>query len=74
MEKKLLFLFLAVILSALCDNFDDFSAKFEKLYSSASERDYRKQLYLNNIAYFNQKNSQNLGYKLGVNKFTDRTP
>jgi hypothetical protein len=74
MEKKLLFLFLALLMSSVCDNFDDYAVKFEKGYTSSSERDYRKQLYLSNVAYFNQKNSENRGYTLGVNQFTDRTP
>jgi len=54
-------------------SFDDWLSHMHKSYINSSEYDYREHVFYRNINYINRHNEKQSSYKLGVNKFTDRT-
>jgi len=55
------------------ESFDNWSTRFEKMYASPSERNYRVGVFYTNLQYILKENSIQTNYKLGVNQFTDLT-
>ena len=53
------------------EDFYNFIDKYNKSYSDLNEYAYRYKLFNRNINRINYVNSNNLGYKLGINKFAD---
>ena len=53
--------------------FTDFVMKYNKSYSCNIELLYRYMIFSDNMDYINQRNSLNLSYTLGMNKFGDLT-
>jgi C1A family cysteine protease len=51
----------------------EFRQKFKKLSSSPTELEYRYKVFESNMKMIDEKNAQNLSYKLGMNQFTDLT-
>jgi len=52
--------------------FENFALLYNKVYS-ASEKEYRFQVFKSNSALIHEINSQNLDFKLGINLFADLT-
>jgi hypothetical protein len=73
MSSKIAILLSILFTIALCQNFDKYISKHNKKYENDYERNFRYQLYQKTWAMINDANSQNLSYKMGENKFTDRT-
>jgi hypothetical protein len=70
---KGLLIFFVLLALVLGQNFDNYVSNHNKRYGNGNERAYRHQLYQKTWMMINQANTQNLGYKLGENMFTDRT-
>jgi hypothetical protein len=66
----LLFIVISIV---QCQNFEQYATKYNKKYENEHEKNFRRQLYQKKWAMINEVNSQNLRYKMGENKFTDRT-
>ena len=58
--------------SLILTNFSNYIKDFNKTYNG-SEYLKREDIYNDNLAYINQRNSLDLSYKLGINQFTDMT-
>ncbi|CAD7080372.1 unnamed protein product [Hermetia illucens] len=54
--------------------FERFTRKYNVLYKNSREKMLRKDIFRDNLRYINSINKANLGYKLAVNHFADRTP
>ncbi|CAH2074415.1 unnamed protein product, partial [Iphiclides podalirius] len=54
--------------------FETFKRKHDRVYSDDDEHAMRKSIFLNNMRRVIATNRLNLGYKLSINKFADRTP
>ena len=63
----------------LCDSmmcaptFEQWSARNNKQYVGATERDYRESVYLSNVKMINRHNAGGSSWTMGVNKFADLT-
>lgn len=58
---------------ALSYNFTDYVAQFGRTYATPEETALRQQIFESNYSKILESNSQNLGYTLAPNNFTDRT-
>ncbi|XP_026758007.2 digestive cysteine proteinase 2-like [Galleria mellonella] len=54
--------------------FESFKLKFDKKYAHKKEHAMRRSIFEKNLRLIRTTNSQNLGYKLAINQFADRTP
>ncbi|XP_068629742.1 digestive cysteine proteinase 2-like [Battus philenor] len=54
--------------------FESFKRSHGKVYADDQEEMMRKDIFLRNMRLVVETNRQNLGYKLTINKFADRTP
>ncbi|XP_053625279.1 cathepsin S-like [Plodia interpunctella] len=54
--------------------FNAYKEKHNKVYSNEKEHSIRKRIFQKNIRLVAARNRQNLGYKLSLNHFADRTP
>ncbi|XP_059050128.1 digestive cysteine proteinase 3-like [Achroia grisella] len=54
--------------------FNSFKTKFDKKYAHEMEHAMRKNIFEKNLRLITTTNNQNLGYKLTINQFADRTP
>jgi len=59
--------------SLILTNFANYIKDFNKSYNS-TEYVKREEIFNNNLAYINHRNSLKLSYELGINQFTDMTP
>lgn len=54
--------------------FNDFKNKYNKIYNSVNEQQYRLNIFIDNYKYINEHNNKNLSYTLGINHLTDLKP
>ncbi|CAG5012073.1 unnamed protein product [Parnassius apollo] len=54
--------------------FETFKRKYDREYVDDQEHAMRRSIFQENMRLIITRNRQNLGYKLSVNKFADRTP
>jgi len=60
-------------LSYASDEFDSFVAVHKRNYNSVEEYEFRRNIFMNNLDYIEEFNSQGHTWWLGVNQFTDMT-
>mmetsp|Transcript_32655 Transcript_32655/g.78487 ORF Transcript_32655/g.78487 Transcript_32655/m.78487 type:complete len:449 (+) Transcript_32655:78-1424(+) len=65
---------IAVAVCAAASEWEDFKAKYGKVYNGDDEETKRKTIFYTNLKYIEGENAKNLSYKLGVNEFADLTP
>jgi KDEL-tailed cysteine endopeptidase len=73
---KNFFLAFALAIIVLAQNnydFDQYIKDFGKTYISEEEYSYRKQIFDSKFKQIQESNSQNKGYTLSANQFTDRS-
>lgn len=63
----------AAIGGSLIEAFEEFMAKYGKLYATEAEKDLRLSTFIKNVNYINLHNKQNFTYTLAVNAFADLT-
>ncbi|KAM3963416.1 cathepsin L like protein [Aphomia sociella] len=54
--------------------FNAFKTKYDKKYAHEREHSMRRNIFQKNLRLITSTNRQNLGYKLTINEFADRTP
>ncbi len=53
--------------------YEQYLIEYDKKYSTPEEIQVHREAYFKKIAFIDETNSQNLGYSLGINNFTDWT-
>jgi hypothetical protein len=51
--------------------FSAFVEEYGRSYSSAEEREYRRAVFADNLAYMNQRNAEQQDFELGITQFSD---
>eukprot|EP00005_Dracoamoeba_jomungandri_P005962 CAMPEP_0174259720 /NCGR_PEP_ID=MMETSP0439-20130205/8514_1 /TAXON_ID=0 /ORGANISM="Stereomyxa ramosa, Strain Chinc5" /LENGTH=291 /DNA_ID=CAMNT_0015343725 /DNA_START=44 /DNA_END=916 /DNA_ORIENTATION=- len=72
MMKLSVFFFALLFVLPVSSTFEEFLEEYGKSYSP-SELEVRRSIYHHNLRLIDDHNSQNLGYKLGMNQFGDLT-
>jgi len=69
----LLFLVPIIFSVSIEDSFASWITQYNKNYATDTEYSYRLSVYKSNMDYIENQNSQDLGFKLGMNQFGDLT-
>jgi len=55
------------------DTFDHWCTKYNKMYDSPTERNYRVSIFYDNLQFIHSSNSETTHYTLALNQFADLT-
>lgn len=68
---SLLISYVSALLSEERQKFIEFVAKFGKSYASIDHHEERFHIFDENLRLINEHNKKNLGFRMGVNQFSD---